>query len=402
MTVNLAEWYLADYLPVCADKRALPAPELPPPPCPYRGLFAFEEQDAPNYFGRETDASEVLVALERQPLVAVVGPSGSGKSSLVQAGVVPRLRAAGGWTIASFRPRGRPFAELAQALVGTWPGDPVERLAQATRLAGHWSAGTVPLIDAARETLRQTGGRRLLLIADQLEEVWTLAASPVQAQGILDLLAAAVEAAAAPGGQPPALCLLIALRADFLGHALGHRGLAACLDRYPKKLLGPVTDPERLRAIVCKPAQGAQVQLEDLLAERILRDLAQLPGEDASGVCTRSGASLPLLEFALAELWARQRERRLTHLGYAELGGIQRALSRHADAAYAAFPEPERERVRHVLVQMVRPGRAPRTPARSPPAPRCARRTGRWSPDWPMHGWSSPVMNRCSTKTPPS
>ncbi len=352
MSINLAEWYLTDYLPGRAASREQAAAELPPPPNPYRGLLAFREEDAANYFGRETEAEDVLAALQRQPLVAVVGASGSGKSSLVQAGVLPHLRTAGDWAVASFRPRGRPLAELAQALVATWQDDPVKRLAQADELAGLWSAGKVPLIDAVCEVLRQTGKRRLLLIADQLEEVWTLGADPSEAQRFLDLLAAAVAAAVTPGGQPPALCLLLTLRADFLGHALGHRDLADALDRYPKKLLGPVTDAERLRAIICEPARRAGVQFEDLLVERILRDLAQLPGDETPG----GGASLPLLEFTLEQLWGLQRERRLTHLGYEQLGGIERALSRHADAVYATFSEAERERVRHVLVQMVRPG----------------------------------------------
>jgi hypothetical protein len=352
MTINLAEWYLTYYLSGRVDPRVQVAADLPLPPNPYRGLLAFREEDAANYFGRETDAVDVLAALQRQPLVAVVGASGSGKSSLVQAGVLPHLHTAGDWVVASFRPRGRPLAELARALVGTLQDDPITRLAQADELAGLWSAGKVPLIDAVHEALRQTGKRRLLLNADQFEEVWTLGTDPDEAQRFLDLLAAAVTDAATPGGQPPALCLLLTLRADFLGHALGHQGLAAALDRYPKKLLGPVTDAERLRAIVCEPARRAGVQFEDLLVERILRDLAQLPGDET----LVGGASLPLLEFTLEQLWESQRERRLTHLGYEELGGVQRALSRHADEVYEAFSEAERERVRHILVQMVRPG----------------------------------------------
>ncbi len=320
------------------------------PPNPYRGLLAFRAEDAPNYFGREVDVADVQAAVARQPLVAVVGPSGSGKSSLVQAGVVAQLGTMDGWVMTTFRPRSRPYAELAQALVACWLNDPVERLSQATRLADHWSAAEIPLIDAVHETLRQAGGRRLLLIADQFEEVYTLA-HPDQAQGFLNLLVEAVAASVA-GGQPPVLCLLLTLRADFLSHALSHQGLAASLDRYPKKLLGPVADADRLRAIIVEPARRAGVELEDLLAERILRDLTQLPGEDAAG----GGANLPLLEFTLAQLWDQQRERRLTHLGYEELGGLQRALSRHADTVYAAFTDDDRERVRHVLVQMVRPG----------------------------------------------
>ena len=354
VTINLVEWYLTSYLPGRIEARGEVAPRLPPPPNPYRGLLAFREEDAPNYFGREPDVADVLAAVEHQPLVAVVGASGSGKSSLVFAGVVAKLRAADDWTIAAFRPRRRPYNELAQALVALWQSDPVERLSQAASLAKHWAAAEIALTDTVQETLRQTGSQRLLLIADQFEELYTLGQEPAVTAGFIDLLVQAIEDAAPPpdGGQRPNLCVLATLRADFLGHALIHRGLAAVMDRYPKKLLGPVEDNARLRSIIEQPAKRAGVELEDLLVERILRDLAQLPGTDHEA----RGTSLPLLEFTLAQLWDQQHERRLTHLGYEGLGGIQQALSRHADSVYAGFDTPERTRVRHVLVQMVRPG----------------------------------------------
>jgi len=134
LTINLVEWYLTGYLPEPVAARA----ESPPlPPCPYRGLLAFGEADSANYFGREPDRADVIAALERQPLVAIVGPSGSGKSSLAQAGIAAELRQSGTWAIAAFRPRARPYGELAQALVGLWEADPVERLAQAANLAKH-------------------------------------------------------------------------------------------------------------------------------------------------------------------------------------------------------------------------------------------------------------------------
>jgi tetratricopeptide (TPR) repeat protein len=354
VTINLVEWYLTGYLPQRREARGEAAALLPPPPNPYRGLLAFREEDADNYFGREQDVTDLLPAVEHQPLVVVVGPSGSGKSSLVYAGVAARLRATEDWRIASFRPRGRPEAELAQALVGLWQNDPVERLAQAASLVQHWESGSIALTDTIVETLRQTGGQRLLLIADQFEELYTLGQTPTATDAFIDLLVRAIEAAAVPpeSGLRPSLCLLPTLRADFLGHALGHRALAAVIDRYPKKLLGPVQDSPRLRAIIEQPAQRAGVVLEDLLTERILRDLAQISGDDPEG----RGTSLPLLEFTLTELWGQQQERRLTHLAYESLGGIQQALARHADAVYEGFDANERERVRHVLVQMVRPG----------------------------------------------
>lgn len=358
MLLNVVEWYLTQYLPErqgeAAPRPSAGQPTLPPPPNPYRGLLAFREEDAGNWFGREPDADDLLTAVERQPLVAVVGPSGSGKSSLVYAGVVPGLRANEGLRIADFRPRGRPFAELAQALVALWPIDPADRPAQTRKLATHLAEAQATLTDAVQETLRQSGGSRLVLIADQFEELYTLGQSSGETQCFADLLVQAVQDTLAIPNRagPPELCLLLTLRADFLGHALAHPGFAALLDRCPPKLLGPVEDRARLRAIIEQPARGVGVVLEDLLPERILRDLAQLPGTaDQVG-----GASLPLLEFALAQLWGQQQERRLTHRGYEELGGIQQALSRHADGVRARLDPADQARMRHVLVQMVRPG----------------------------------------------
>ena len=357
--LGVVEWYLTVYLPECQGEAPARAPSLPPPPNPYRGLLAFREADAANYFGREPDAADLLAAVQRQPLVAVVGPSGSGKSSLVYAGVVPPLRATDGLRIADFRPRGRPFAELAQALVALWPLDPTDRLAQARKLAAHLAEAQITLTDAVQETLRQTGGSRLVLIADQFEELYTLGQSNDETQAFTDLLVQAVQDSLLIPNRagPPDLCLLLTLRADFLGHALAHPGLTALLDRCPPKLLGPVEDRSRLRAIIEQPARGAGVTLEDLLPERILRDLAQAQFSRQAGTADQiGGASLPLLEFALAQLWDQQQERRLTHRGYEELGGIQQALSRHADGVLARLDPADQARMRHVLVQMVRPG----------------------------------------------
>ena len=340
---------LAYLLPAATLLRACPALDAHSRPAnPYRGLLAFREADAGNYFGREPDVADVLAAVERQPLVAVVGPSGSGKSSLAFAGVAAALRGVDGWQIAAFRPRTQPQAELARSLIALWDTDPVTRLAQAAQLVQHWAADAIPLAEALHETRRQCGAERLLLIADQFEELYTQGVAPAQIERVLELLVSAVEAAA---NEPrPDLCLLLTLRADFLGHALAHQGLARLLDRYPKKLLAPVSDPQRLRAIIERPAEQAGVAREDLLAERLLRDLAELPGD------AEAGASLPLLEFTLEQLWARQHQRRLTHLDYEAIGGIHQALARHADGVYAQLDAAERAQLRHILVQLVHPG----------------------------------------------
>lgn len=377
--LGIVEWYLTVHLPGRLGETSAagvePAGSLPPPPSPYRGLRAFREQDAKNYFGREPDIEDLMTAVRRQSLVAVVGPSGSGKSSLVFAGVLPRLRGndstTDGWIDASFRPLGRPFDQLARALVERWPLDPVERLAQSRKLAAALAAGEIALADAVRSTLHQAKpdpeSGRLLLIADQFEELYTLggtsgadqAPGQDEAARFTDLLVRAVEEleASTPRTGAPALCLVLTLRADFLGHTLAHPGLTALLGRCPPKLIGTIEDPKRLRAIIEQPAVRAGVACEDLLPERILRDLAQVQFSGAAGDADQAtGTSLPLLEFTLDQLWAQQQERRLTHLVYETQGGIQQSISRHADSVYARLAPEDQARMRHVLVQMVRPG----------------------------------------------
>jgi len=367
--LGIVEWYLEDYLPVRTGTAPAAEPEGPSAPSPYRGLAPFRPQDAANYFGREPDIADLAAAVARQPLLAVVGPSGSGKSSLLQAGLLPALAAepgpAGPWLTASFRPGARPFHQLARALLDHWPLDDLDRLARTPKLAAALAAEEITLADAAAETLRQAAApdqaappSRLLLIADQFEELFTLAPTPgtepqaPRPERFIDRLIAAV--AATPAGPPPSLCLLLALRADFLGHALAHPDLAALLDRHKPKLLGAIADRDRLRAIIEEPARRLRpsVLFEDLLPERILRDLGQLPDDpDRPG-----GASLPLLQFTLTQLWERQQGRRLTHRAYETLGGIEHALSGHADAVLNALDPADQARMRHCLVQMVRPG----------------------------------------------
>ncbi len=354
MTANLVDWYLLHYQPAREEGRAALMPDLPIPPNPYRGLEAFGEADSANYFGRDVDIEELCAAVARQPLVAVVGPSGSGKSSLALAGVASCLRAQGDWAIAVCRPSSRPFSNLAHALVGLWETDQTAWLNAAGTLAKAMADGSVELIDAIRPALGEQQPR-LLLVLDQYEELYTLVTDASLSAAFSDFMVQALNPSGASGGADASettLCVLLTLRVDFLGQALGHRGLAAALDRYPMKLLGPIGDPERLREIIERPAQQAGVALEPLLAECLLRDLGRLDVADEE-----QAPSLPLLEFTLTELWHRQVQLRLTHVAYAELGGVASALARHADAVYADCTAGEQSILRHLFIQMVRPGK---------------------------------------------
>ena len=362
--LNLVEWYLVSYMPAKAGVPLAPPIVYAIPPNPYRGLAAFREEDSRFFFGRDKEADDLVAQVAAQPLVAVVGASGSGKSSLVYAGLFPRLRIQGQWQFAAFRPQNRPFYELAKVLAGLLYEDKIEQAEKTKDLAEKLARGQVELAALVELVLEGQPGR-LLLVVDQFEELYTLNPDLGLQQRFVDVLlgrlASIPDAAAGPGetatrsgqtGGPGGLCLLFTLRADFMAHALACAPLARALDRYAPKLLGPIDDADDLRAIIEQPTQQLEIAWESLLIERILRDLRAQP----AGVGEAERISLPLLQFTLEQLWQRQTERTLTHLAYEELGGVQRALARHADTVLTHFDAPAQERLRHIFTQLVCPG----------------------------------------------
>ncbi len=313
-------------------------------PCPYRGLAAFREEDAPFFFGRETFTQRLAEAVQRQPVVAViVGSSGCGKSSAIFAGLLPRLRDAGDWRIADLRPGADPFHALAGALLPILSPelDDTDRLLQARKMANALLEGDLPLADVLSLALeKQRGARRLLLFIDQFEELYTLCPDPEMRRCLVDTLLQAV--ASAGKGRVPRFVLLLTMRADFMGQALAHRPFADALQE-ATVMLGPMNRDE-LRAAIEEPAEVQGAAFESGLVERILDDVGQEPG------------NLPLLEFALTLLWERHHQGWLTHEGYEAIGCVEGALARYAGQVYAQLDEAEQASTRQILVQLVHPG----------------------------------------------
>ena len=312
--------------------------------CPYRGLGAFREADAPFFFGREDFAGRLLKALGQQPMVVViVGSSGCGKSSAVFAGLLPHLRDGADWLIAHFRPGGRPFYALAAALLPMLEPDlgETDRLIEARKLAEALREGEIPLYDAVERALEKSpAASRLLFVVDQFEELYTLCPEPETRRRFLDGLLAAVEAGSER--RVPPLALLLTLRADFMGHALAHRPFVDALQD-AALMMGPMSRDELRRAIE-KPAEKQGAALEAGLVERLLDDVGGAPG------------NLPLLEFALTLLWEGQTDGWLTHAGYEEIGRVEGALARYADEVFGELDEAEQEGAQRIFVQLVRPG----------------------------------------------
>jgi WD40 repeat protein len=318
------------------------AAESDPLPCPYRGLFHFGPGDAEYFFGRETFVRELLGATQTRNFISLLGASGSGKSSVVLAGLVPKLQQAGHWQFTHFRPGADPFHALALALVPLYTTnlDETERIRQSRNLAGYLRTGEVLLADVFAQIQQNFPTDRVLLIADQFEELYTLCTDETTRRNFLDILLAGI---AAPSDRSPFDPILIAtMRADFLGQALSYRPFADVLQNTDLKL-GPM-NREELAEVIEKPAQKLGVTFEAGLVERILDDVDAEPG------------ILPLLEFALTELWQRRSGKELTHAAYESIGEVQGALGRHANQEYAKLSEADRERVRRIFIQLVRPG----------------------------------------------
>jgi hypothetical protein len=312
------------------------------PPCPYRGLFAFREEDAPYFFGRETFTQQLADAVRRKTLVAVVGSSGSGKSSVVFAGLLPRLRKEGSWLIATCRPGNDPFHSLAAALIPLLEPQMsgTDRLIEINKLARRLQQGELVFEDVVGLIVQNHAAARLLLVVDQFEELYTECKDAQERQRFLDLLLAAVEATTHQSRR--SFNLVLTLRADFLEQALTYRPLNDALQLADLKL-GPMNRAE-LEDAIRKPAEKLQVKLADGLVKRLLDDVGQEAG------------NLPLLEFALTLLWSKQKERTLTHAAYDEIGGVEMALADHAEAKYMEFDEDEQIRVGNIFRRLVHPG----------------------------------------------
>ena len=301
------------------------------PACPYRGLGAFTADDADVFVGREGDVGRLREMVCQRPLVVVTGPSGVGKSSLVNAGLIPLLRGQG-WAAGSFRPGGMPLEALARALAAVQaPGRP-----PTVPEVGEWAAlirsdGLASLGTRLALNLRQP----ILLHVDQLEEILDPAVCPESLTA--EFLEVLLSAQAAPD---EGLHLVATLRADFWTQLLEQPDAGTRLvDRWFG--LSPMSK-DRLEKVIAEPAQARDVQYQDGLVRVIAED-----GDEGYG--------LPLLEFALTQLWPHQQGRQISLAAYQSIGGVAGALSRHAELAYQdlldKFPE---ERIRRVMLALVR------------------------------------------------
>ena len=285
--------------------------------CPFKGLASFEPVDADYFFGRERFVAELVARLVGAAFLGIVGPSGSGKSSVLRAGLLPALAegvlpGSGGWRRLLLRPGERPLEELRRVLV---------------------SGAKDPLAEAV-DTLPE--GERLLLAVDQLEELFTACRSEAERAAFAATLA---RAAADPHRRA---LVVVALRADFYGRFAAYPGLAQLLGGN-HVLVGPMQASELRRAVELPASRvGLRVELE--LADALVDDVEGEPG------------ALPLLSTALLELWQKRQDSALTLAAYRESGGVHSAVARLAEGTYARIPDARKPLVRAIMLRLVGEG----------------------------------------------
>lgn len=323
-----------------AVRGVVPGPEMPIAPradiCPYRGLHGFDEDHAEFFFGREGEVQRLVEKLKSTRFLTVLGPSGSGKSSIVRAGLVPALRKGAlsdsdTWSIRVFMPGANPLTQLAASLVRLNP------LSSAAKLLDELKADERALHLASSVALvEHPETERVVWIVDQFEEVFTPDVDNTErSQFIANLL----YAAAVPGGRD---VVVLTMRADFYQKCAVHRELAAQISTQ-QFLVGPMSR-EGLRQAIGEPAWRVGLEFESGLVETILDVVERQPG------------ALPLLEYALLELWQKRRGRLLTLEAYRETGGVEGAIAKRADSIYESFDDERQAITRRVMLRLTQPG----------------------------------------------
>ncbi|MEE9417773.1 MAG: WD40 repeat domain-containing serine/threonine-protein kinase [Acidimicrobiales bacterium] len=295
--------------------------------CPFKGLAAFQPEDAELFFGRAELVNELVRKLAADRTLVIAGPSGSGKSSALRAGLIPAigkgsLPTSQNWEVILFSPGSDPLRELAF------------QLNQLQRTVAMISADE---LIAEPRLVRRFASAGLMVAIDQFEELFTMSEGREQVEAFLDVLRELVDPAESKAR------LVIAMRADFYNTAASYPWLEHLINTN-QVLLGPICRGE-LREAIVGPARFVGLSLEDGLVDAMLDEAGAEPG------------SLPLISHALVETWANRRGRLLTLDGLAAAGGVSGAVARSAESLFdKSFDDAEKLAARRIMLRLVTPG----------------------------------------------
>jgi hypothetical protein len=323
--------------------------------CPYMGLEPFREEDAAFFCGRDETTENLVAQVHEHPFIAIVGRSGSGKSSLVFAGLLPALRRQRDttvWDVVTLRPTTRPLHALAQVFNPQPPAVGVfakqELLDNEVDALRSGSPGKLAPVIAHRLDRSAEKSDRLLIYVDQWEELYSMGPGPeatseqrgLHTQDVERFIALLLEAASDPRARTS---VVLTVRADFYGPLIANSALSALLPRQQVNI-EPMSR-EGLRDTIVTPAKKVGLSFDPPeLVTQILEDA----GDDEG--------TLPLLEYALKETWLNREGDRLTADGYSKAGRVQGAIQATAERTYKALTADEQIAARRLFLGLVRPG----------------------------------------------
>ncbi|MEX2554736.1 MAG: AAA family ATPase [Actinomycetota bacterium] len=286
--------------------------------CPYKGLASFEETDAAYFFGRERLVGELAARTVGVGLLGVLGASGSGKSSVVAAGLLPSLRAgllpgSERWERIILRPGEHPMAELARAVGTIAPTDSAENA-----------------IEAALERLGPDG--RLVVAVDQFEEVFTLCSEFAERDAFIETITKAATRS------PERVVFALTIREDFYGRCASYPELDELLGA--NHVIVPPMSGDDLRRAIELPARRVRLRVESALVDALVAEIVEQPG------------GLPLLSAALVELWQAREDGWLRMEAYERTGGVRGAVARLAEASYQQLTDAKRPVARRIMLRL--------------------------------------------------
>jgi WD40 repeat protein/energy-coupling factor transporter ATP-binding protein EcfA2 len=324
---------------------------------PYKGLSSFQVEDAPFFHGRKRFTGELLdkVKIAEQNFLAVLGASGSGKSSLLQAGLMyelqqgKRLSGSEKWKIRVVRPKDKPLEKPLQNLAEAFIDEQISDIERSVQLKHAEDAIKEGATGLAR-LIRASKLPRTVLIVDQFEEIFTVCKSETDRQNFITYLLSALELT------ENKFCVVLGMRDDFLGKCAAYREL---IDKIQSNLVmvTPMTAAELTEAII-KPAQEVGRKIDENLVNAILKDLGVDEKSESSTdkKNTAEPGMLPLLEYTLEQLWQLQELNWLKLKAYNKLGGVQNTLENLASKAYEQLSIDEQQLADQIFIKLTQLG----------------------------------------------
>jgi formylglycine-generating enzyme required for sulfatase activity len=298
---------------------------------PYMGLRYFDTSDADLFYGREALTDELLRRVQTESFLAIVGASGSGKSSAARAGLIPAWKSATLGTVYVITPTARPLESLAASLTRE-----SESVTATSTLMDDLMRDARSLRLYVRKLLSNSGNANLLLVVDQFEETFTLCKDSAERKAFIENLLSLTDEENSTAN------VVITLRADFYHHCAEYEGLRNALKSH-QEYIGAMTQDE-LRETIVRPAENNGWEFQPGLVDLILQDVGTEPG------------ALPLLSHALLETWKRRQGRTLTLQGYHEAGGVKKAITQTAERVYDKLLPEEQIIARNIFLRLTELG----------------------------------------------